>query len=68
MEELVDDADIDLETLQAQIDLSLANTKNLVSSWVKPTRAESASKASRVDHEREIQDLLKRPPRYVLLQ
>lgn len=63
MEELVDDEGIDLETLQAQIDLSLANTQTLVSSWLKPGRGESSAK--RDDHEREIQELLKRPARYV---
>ena len=64
MEELVDDNDIDLETLQAQIDLTLANTQSLVSSWVQPGPAESSSsKSSRIDHEKELQDLLKRPPR-----
>ncbi|KAI0700766.1 hypothetical protein BC835DRAFT_1304003 [Cytidiella melzeri] len=64
MEDLVNDEGIDLESLQAQIDISLAQTQNLVASWLKPTRGESSStSSSRLNQEKEIQELLKRPPR-----
>ncbi|KAI0346791.1 hypothetical protein BDW22DRAFT_1424911 [Trametopsis cervina] len=64
MEELPDDEGIDLQSLQAQIDLTLAQTQNLVASWLKPTAGASSSSASaRGNQERDIQELLKRPPR-----
>lgn len=64
MEELPDEDDIDLEALQAQIDLSLAHTKNLVSSWLKPAYGDAnVSQISRVKEEKEIEELLRRPPR-----
>lgn len=64
MEELPDEEDIDLETLQAQIDLSLAHTKNLVSSWLQPTYAATGSSGTRhVKDEKEIEEILRRPPR-----
>lgn len=60
-EELIED-DIDLETLQAQIDLSMAHTKDLVASWIKPGRS-SSTHAGRRTGERDIEELLRRPPR-----
>ena len=67
MEEVIDDDDIDLETLQAQIDLQMAHTRNLVASWVDSNYGESKSMESRANQEKEIEELLKRPPRCVLL-
>jgi hypothetical protein len=71
MEALVNDDEIDLESLQAQIDLSLAQTQTLVASWLQSSRGQSSSSApssSRVNQEKEkeIQELLKRPPRWVI--
>lgn len=66
MEDLPDEDEIDLEALQAQIDLSLAHTKNLVSSWLQPTLG-THPVSSRHKEDKEIQDLLRRPSRYLLL-
>ncbi|KAK7061892.1 hypothetical protein R3P38DRAFT_2832142 [Favolaschia claudopus] len=54
--------DIDIETLQAQIDLSLAYTQNLVSSWVKPSNKPTKN-STRALIEAEIKDSMRRPPR-----
>ncbi|KAI0089126.1 hypothetical protein BDY19DRAFT_126103 [Irpex rosettiformis] len=64
MEELVNDEGVDLESLQAQIDLSLAQTQNLVASWLKPSKGASSSTSSfRINQELEIQELMKGPAR-----
>ncbi|KAI0042254.1 hypothetical protein FA95DRAFT_1598547 [Auriscalpium vulgare] len=58
--------DIDTETLQAQIDLSMAYAEELVASWVKPLARASSSasaKARAPDAEKELEALLRRPPR-----
>lgn len=55
--------DVDAETLQAQVDMSLAFTQNLVSSWLKPKYGSGASSSSRGNQEKELDELLKRPPR-----
>ena len=57
--------DLDVETLQAQVDMSLAHTQSLVSSWLKPKFGSGASSSSRAHQEKELEELLKRPPRYV---
>lgn len=54
--------DIDNETLQAQIDLSLSFAQNLVSSWVKP--AKNPTKNSSRALEAELKEIMRRPPRY----
>ncbi|THH19912.1 hypothetical protein EW146_g1365 [Bondarzewia mesenterica] len=62
----LEEDDIDIETLQAQIDMSMAFAQDLVSSWVQPSRASgSASQSSRryKDAEKELEELLRRPPR-----
>ena len=64
MEEVVDEDNIDLEELQAQIDLALANTQNLVASWIDPGYNAKTSKQARINREKEIEELLRRPPRY----
>ncbi|KAJ7044539.1 hypothetical protein C8F04DRAFT_1068686 [Mycena alexandri] len=53
--------DIDNETLQAQIDLSLSFAQNLVSSWVKP--AKNPTKNSSRALEAELKEIMRRPPR-----
>ncbi|CAL1701146.1 unnamed protein product [Somion occarium] len=63
MEEIPNEDDVDLETLQAQIDLSLAHTKDLVSSWLKPTYGKASSSVSRAGVDKEIEEILRRPPR-----
>ncbi|KAJ7068477.1 hypothetical protein C8F01DRAFT_1118297 [Mycena amicta] len=55
------DQDIDSETLQAQIDLSLSYAQNLVSSWVKPSN--KPTKASSHAFEAELKEYMRRPPR-----
>ncbi|KAF8076589.1 hypothetical protein FPV67DRAFT_1714239 [Lyophyllum atratum] len=57
----MDEASIDLETLQAQIDMSMSFAQEMVSSWVKPSR-KLPSKSSR-DIEAELKEYMHRPPR-----
>ena len=60
--------DIDTETLQAQIDLSMAYAQNLVASWLPPPSSSSAltqSSSRAAEAEAELQALLRRPPRCV---
>lgn len=56
--------DVDIETLQAQIDLSLAHTQNLISSWMKPKYDNATASSSRANQEKELEELMKRPQRY----
>ncbi|KAH9014323.1 hypothetical protein EDB84DRAFT_1529900 [Lactarius hengduanensis] len=58
--------DIDTETLQAQIDLAMAQAQNLVASWL-PASSGSLTQSSShaAEAEAELQALLRRPPRYV---
>lgn len=65
MEEVPVEEDIDLEALQAQIDLSLAHTKELVSSWLTPTQGNAFSSKSKSNTDKEIEEILRRPPRHV---
>ncbi|KAI9457963.1 hypothetical protein BJY52DRAFT_1270627 [Lactarius psammicola] len=57
--------DIDTETLQAQIDLAMAQAQNLVASWLPASSSgsliQSSSRAA--EAEAELQALLRRPPR-----
>ncbi|KAF7352618.1 hypothetical protein MVEN_01227400 [Mycena venus] len=55
--------DIDNETLQAQIDLSLSYAQNLVSSWVKPSTNSKPTKNSKQALEAELKEYMRRPPR-----
>ncbi|KAG5351298.1 hypothetical protein C0989_007037 [Termitomyces sp. Mn162] len=58
----MDDEDsIDLEALQAQIDMSMAFAEEMVSSWVKPSR--KLSSRSNRDLEAELKEYMRRPPR-----
>ncbi|THV08357.1 hypothetical protein K435DRAFT_771878 [Dendrothele bispora CBS 962.96] len=58
---MAEDDNIDTEALQAQIDLSMSFTHELVSSWIKPTQKSRSSYAQ--DLETEIKDYMRRPPR-----
>lgn len=53
--------DIDNETLQAQIDLSLSFAQNLVASWVKPSNKPSKNSSRAL--EAELKEYMRRPPR-----
>ncbi|KAK0468133.1 uncharacterized protein EV420DRAFT_1635390 [Desarmillaria tabescens] len=57
-----DTDDIDLETLQAQIDLSMSLTHDLVSSWVKSTPNSNKSSSSK-SIEKILREEIHRPPR-----
>lgn len=59
----LDDDGPDLETLQAQIDMSMAFTQNLVSGWMKASKVKLPS--SQRQDDRELEDYMRRPPRYV---
>lgn len=61
-----DDDDMDLETFQAQIEMSMAYTQELVSSWMKSSKGRLTSSKSRRDEEKELEEYMRRPPRYVL--
>lgn len=60
--------DIDTETLQAQIDLAMAQAQNLIASWLPGGSSGSLTQSSSsrtAEAEAELQALLRRPPRYV---
>ncbi|KAK0242547.1 hypothetical protein EDD85DRAFT_294021 [Armillaria nabsnona] len=59
---MADNDEIDLETLQARIDLSMSFTHDLVSSWVKPTPNSNKSSSSK-SMEKILQEEMRRPPR-----
>ncbi|KAG7449009.1 uncharacterized protein BT62DRAFT_1002553 [Guyanagaster necrorhizus] len=59
---MADNDEIDLETLQARIDLSMSFTHDLVSSWVKPSPNTNRSSSSK-KIEKILQEELRRPPR-----
>ncbi|EJF62821.1 hypothetical protein DICSQDRAFT_56545 [Dichomitus squalens LYAD-421 SS1] len=58
-----DDEDMDLETAQAQIDMSMAFVNDLVSGWMKNSNAKLPTSTSRVDEEKELEEYMRRPPR-----
>lgn len=53
--------EIDTETLQAQIDLSMSFAQSLVSSWIEPHKFPSSSRRKNI--EQELTEYMKRPPR-----
>jgi hypothetical protein len=55
---------IDLQDLQAQIDLSMSFAQNLVTSWVQPTHFSKSGRQS--DLESEIKEYMRRPARYAI--
>jgi hypothetical protein len=59
----LEDDDVDLATLQAQIDVSMAATTALVSTWVNPAlRMVQSHRTS----EKEFEESLRRPPRQTI--
>ncbi|KAI0824706.1 hypothetical protein BC628DRAFT_1377373 [Trametes gibbosa] len=52
----------DLETLQAQIDMSMALTQNIVSGWMKSSKAKLPSSSSR-NEDRDIEEYMRKPAR-----
>ena len=62
-----DEQEIDLDALQAQINMAMAEEEALVASWIKPSKTPSKrSKRTFEEMERELQDYMRRPPRYAL--
>ncbi|KAK0498567.1 hypothetical protein EDD18DRAFT_1158229 [Armillaria luteobubalina] len=59
---MADKDEIDLETLQARIDLSMSFTHDLVSSWVKPSPNSNKSSSGKT-MEKILQEEMRRPPR-----
>lgn len=66
------DSDIDAETLQAEINMSMAYTQDIVSGWMKASGATSVSAngsgsgsaaGKKRDVEKELEEFMKRPPR-----
>ncbi|KAF8631570.1 hypothetical protein AX15_002321 [Amanita polypyramis BW_CC] len=53
--------EMDLETLQAQIDMSMSFAHDLVSSWIEPSKIATTSR--NYDLEKELKDYMRRPPR-----
>ncbi|KAG1752610.1 uncharacterized protein EDB91DRAFT_1103479 [Suillus paluster] len=60
--DLVADDDIDTETLQAKINMSMSFAEDLVSSWIKPAHKANLSKSA-VDAQKLLDEQLRRPPR-----
>ncbi|KAG1815590.1 uncharacterized protein BJ212DRAFT_228214 [Suillus subaureus] len=60
--DLLADDDIDTETLQAQIDMSMSFAEDLVSSWIQPAHKANLSKSA-VDAQKLLDEQLRRPPR-----
>lgn len=56
-----DDNEISLESLQAQIDMSMSFAQNLVSSWVKPQKKTGTSQ--RKELEQQLLEAASRRPR-----
>jgi len=61
-ETMLADDDIDTETLQAQINMSMSFAEDLVSSWIQPAHKANLSKSS-VDAQKLLEEQLRRPPR-----
>ncbi|OJA09298.1 hypothetical protein AZE42_03118 [Rhizopogon vesiculosus] len=60
--DMVADDDIDTETLQAQINMSMSFAEDLVSSWIKPAHKANLGKST-VDAQKLLDEQLRRPPR-----
>ncbi|KAI0321998.1 hypothetical protein OF83DRAFT_1168019 [Amylostereum chailletii] len=55
--------EIDTETLQAQLDMSFSFAQDLVSSWMQPSNKLLSNGTGSAGYEKELQDILRRPPR-----
>lgn len=53
--------ELDLESLQAQIDMSMSFAQDLVSSWVEPSKVGTSSRSH--DLEKELKEHMRRPTR-----
>jgi hypothetical protein len=53
--------DMDLESLQAQIDMSISFAQDLVSSWMESSKVSATSRSH--DLEKELKEYMRRPPR-----
>jgi len=53
--------DIDTETLQSEIDMSMSLVHNLVSSWVKPSQ--KVRTKSTTNTQKELEEYMRQPPR-----
>ncbi|KAJ3518076.1 hypothetical protein NLJ89_g96 [Agrocybe chaxingu] len=60
--DIVDEDSMDVEALQAQIDLSMSFAQDLVTSWMDPRKFPASSR--RNDLEKELSSYMKRPSRY----
>lgn len=63
---MVAEDDIDVETLQAQVDMSMSFAHNLVTSWIKPTHF-AQLRSSGVTATQILEEELRRPPRYLTM-
>jgi hypothetical protein len=59
--ELEDEIELDAESLQAQIDMAMSFTHELVSSWVKPS--ELSKKRKHADAQKELDEIMRLPAR-----
>ena len=53
--------ELDLASLQAQIDMSMSFAQDLVSSWVESSKVAASSRSH--DLEKELKEHMRRPPR-----
>ena len=59
----VDDEDINVQDLQAQVDLSMSFASSLAASWIKPRRSGVNTSSRRLEMEKEVWEAAKRPSR-----
>ena len=57
---LEEEEELDDETIQARVDVSLARIYDVTSTWLKPKKTSSAPKK---DFEKELEEIMRRPPR-----
>lgn len=60
---MVAEDDVDAESLQAQIDISMSFAHNLVTSWINPSHL-AQLRSSGVNATQILEEELHRPPRY----
>ncbi|KAH9927174.1 uncharacterized protein BXZ73DRAFT_102762 [Epithele typhae] len=54
---------VDIATLQAQVDMSIAFTEELISGWMKSSKAKLQSFATAKSDDKELEEHMRRPPR-----
>lgn len=57
---LEEEEELDDETVQARVDASLARIYSVTSTWLKPKKTPSAPRKT---FEKELEEILRRPPR-----